>query len=76
MAHSTAAFTWQGNKGTAEASDLHGGFNAGRQLVLTSTRTSASVVFFKTGTKRDAENDTLWWSYRSASGVELTVFND
>jgi len=72
---STKHFSWDGKQGTAFASDIPG-FRAQGQLVLRSHTTGALVDFVLTNTSRDRENDVQLWSFRSANGVTLTVFND
>ena len=62
------------------ASDMFGAANERtgitRQVRIKSKKTGVVKVFEITRTKRDNENDILFWEFRNAElGLTLTVFN-
>ncbi len=67
-------FTWTGNDGCCEASDLPVHQLPERFNVAGRTRT---VEFYKTGELRDRENELVGWRYRSTcQQFKIEVFND
>lgn len=81
MTLSTKLFTYDARTTTftAEASDLGApGFSAG--FLLRSHITGKVVPFEYERTERDAENDILWWEFKSASpkllGAHVVIYND
>lgn len=97
--YSTKQFTFDATTGEflAEASELTGGDvarplfgqvfsdSADEGLILVSAKTGHPIVFYVSMTKRNADNDVLWWSLSMAPEskrqnpsvcVTVKIFND
>lgn len=88
--HDGTQFDWQGERGTADASDLNDGLgllsfegrvwndSADVGFYVRSHRTGALVLFVQENVQvRDG--DTLWWQYTSRglpAPVSIIVYND
>lgn len=73
---STELFTWRGNFGSAEDSELPR-FEGGT-FWLKSHKTGDRRLMHLRHTERDAELDTRWWEFSTLVGAEVrvTIFND
>lgn len=71
-------FTWRGNEGTAEMSDLGPSFR-GDGFVVKSHRTGHEVTFFRdrTADEKDGEGELLAITFRPSTGpLSIKLFND
>lgn len=75
--HDGTKFSWSGNKGVTEASDLGQYVDNGNSFFIKSHRTGRSVQFFRTDVKKDAEGELVSMTYKAKEGdFEVEVFND
>ena len=72
------SFTWEGNSGAADASDLehHGLRSTPSEIALKSPRTGVTKVFSFAGTRFSVDHEIIGWEFRSHDGFSLMIFND
>jgi len=82
--HDGRSFSWEGNTGYAEVSDLGRGADvAGRAFpdacdmgfYVRSHKTGARKLFLETGVRR-LDGDVISWIYTTDDGFTVEIFND
>jgi hypothetical protein len=77
---SASEFTWEGNSGATNASDLGLVGNnlmvIPQKIAVKSPRTGVTKVFSFTRSQFSVSNELIGWEYRSPDGFSLMIFND